>query len=168
MRIAIIGYSGSGKSTLAKALGAQYDCPVLHLDALHFLPGWQERDDQDALALLTPRLQEKSWIIDGNYSTLAYWERMELADRIIFLNFNRFQCLLQAYGRYRRNRGQVRDSIAPGCTEKFDWEFLSWILWNGRRRHTRHRYQQVAQTYPHKFTVCRCRRDVRRLMEEHL
>lgn len=167
MRIAIIGYSGAGKSTLAKALGAQYDCPVLHLDALHFLPGWHERDDQDALALLTPRLQEKSWIIDGNYSTLAYWERMELADRIIFLNFNRFQCLWQAYGRYRRNRGQVRDSIAPGCMEKFDWEFLSWILWSGRRRHTRRRYQQVAQTYPHKFTVCRRRRDVRRLMEEH-
>ena len=38
MRIAIIGYSGAGKSTLAKALGAQYDCPVLHLDALHFSP----------------------------------------------------------------------------------------------------------------------------------
>lgn len=46
MRIAIIGYSGAGKSTLAKALGAQYDCPVLHLDALHFLPGWHERDDR--------------------------------------------------------------------------------------------------------------------------
>ena len=80
MRIAIIGYSGAGKSTLARALGERYACPVLHLDALHFLPGWKERGDGDALSLLLPRLQEKSWVIDGNYGSLAYWERMELAD----------------------------------------------------------------------------------------
>lgn len=75
MRIAIIGYSGAGKSTLARALGERYACPVLHLDALHFLPGWKERGDGDALSLLLPRLQEKSWVIDGNYGSLAYWER---------------------------------------------------------------------------------------------
>ena len=57
MRIAIIGYSGAGKSTLARALGERYACPVLHLDALHFLPGWKERGDGDALSLLLPRLQ---------------------------------------------------------------------------------------------------------------
>ena len=75
MRIAIIGYSGAGKSTLARALGERYACPVLHLDALHFLPGWKERGDGDALSLLLPRLQEKSWVIDGNYGSLAYWEK---------------------------------------------------------------------------------------------
>lgn len=144
MRIAIIGYSGAGKSTLARALGERYACPVLHLDALHFLPGWKERGDGDALSLLLPRLQEKSWVIDGNYGSLAYWERMELADQIIFFNFNRFQCLWQAYDRYRRNRGQVRGSMAPGCMEKFDLEFLLWILWNGRRKRLRNRYRQVA------------------------
>ena len=168
MRIAIIGYSGAGKSTLARALGERYACPVLHLDALHFLPGWKERGDGDALSLLLPRLQEKSWVIDGNYGSLAYWERMELADQIIFFNFNRFQCLWQAYDRYRRNRGQVRGSMAPGCMDKFDLEFLLWILWNGRRKRLRNRYRQVAQAYPHKFTVCRSRRDVRQLMEGRL
>ena len=110
MRIAIIGYSGAGKSTLAKTLGERHYCPVLHLDALHFLPGWQEQDDADALALLLPRLQEESWVIGGNYGSLAYWERMEAADRIIFLNFIRFKCLLQAYGRYRHTGGR---SAAP-------------------------------------------------------
>ena len=142
MRIAIIGYSGAGKSTLARALGERYACPVLHLDALHFLPGWKERGDGGALSLLLPRLQEKSWVIDGNYGSLAYWDR--------------------------RNRGQVRGSMAPGCMEKFDLEFLLWILWNGRRKRLRNRYRQVAQAYPHKFTVCRSRRDVRQLMEDCL
>ena len=93
---------------------------------------------------------------------------LELADQINFFNFNRFQCLWQAYDRYRRNRGQVRGSMAPGCMEKFDLEFLLWILWNGRRKRLRNRYRQVAQAYPHKFTVCRSRRDVRQLMEGRL
>lgn len=45
MKIAVIGYSGSGKSTLAGVLGERYDIPVLHLDRVHFLPDWQERED---------------------------------------------------------------------------------------------------------------------------
>ncbi len=38
-KIAIIGYSGSGKSTLARNLGKIYNCPVLHLDCVYWLPG---------------------------------------------------------------------------------------------------------------------------------
>ena len=40
MRIAVIGYSGAGKSTLARALGARYGVPVLHMDRVHWAPGW--------------------------------------------------------------------------------------------------------------------------------
>ena len=43
MKIAILGTSGSGKSTLAKRLGERYSLPVLHMDTVHFLPGWVER-----------------------------------------------------------------------------------------------------------------------------
>lgn len=42
MKIAILGTSGSGKSTLAKRLGERYGLPVLHMDTVHFLPGWVE------------------------------------------------------------------------------------------------------------------------------
>ena len=44
MKIAIIGYSGCGKSTLARCLGKYYHIPVLFLDRVHWLPGWQEQD----------------------------------------------------------------------------------------------------------------------------
>lgn len=43
MKIEILGTSGSGKSTLAKRLGETYGLPVLHMDTVHFLPGWVER-----------------------------------------------------------------------------------------------------------------------------
>lgn len=69
MRIAIIGYSGSGKSTLAAQLGQSYGVPVLHLDSVHWLPGWVERAREEEKALVRAFLdQNESWVIDGNYS----------------------------------------------------------------------------------------------------
>ena len=81
MRIAIIGYSGSGKSTLAAQLGQAYGVPVLHLDSVHWLPGWVERAREEEKALVRAFLdRNKSWVIDGNYSALYYEERLEKAE----------------------------------------------------------------------------------------
>ena len=71
MRIVIIGYSGSGKSTLAKTLGKHYNIPVLHLDSVHFLSGWVERDRNEFNEIVKKFINEnESWIIDGNYSKI--------------------------------------------------------------------------------------------------
>ena len=48
MKIAIIGYSGAGKSTMARKLSSLLKIPALHLDAVHWLPRWNERDDYEA------------------------------------------------------------------------------------------------------------------------
>lgn len=55
MKIAILGTSGSGKSTLAKRLGERYGLPVLHMDTVHFLPGWVERPfaEEEAMVRVT-------------------------------------------------------------------------------------------------------------------
>ena len=76
---------------------------------------------------------------------------MEQADHIIFLNFSRWSCLYRAWKRYRRYKGRVRESMAAGCSERFDWEFIRWILWDGRQARQVTRYQTVSQTYPDKF-----------------
>lgn len=60
MKIAILGLSGSGKSTLAKQLGSFYHAPVLHLDAVHFLPGWVERVPGEEEQLVTSFLDTHS------------------------------------------------------------------------------------------------------------
>lgn len=94
MKITIIGYSGSGKSTLAQTIGQRKHIPVLHLDQVHWLPGWVERKGIEEERIVTEFLdRNSSWVIDGNYSGICYERRLSEADHIIFMNFNRFQCL---------------------------------------------------------------------------
>lgn len=161
MKIAMIGYSGSGKSTLARFLGKCYQVPVLHLDCIHWLPGWKERDGKEEQVLVEQFMDANdSWVIDGNYTKLSYQRRMNEADRIIFLNFNRFTCLYRAWKRLMRYRGEARESMTEGCTEKLDLEFIWWILYKGRTRKYRKRYQAVRKQYPEKVTVIRSQRQL--------
>lgn len=153
MKIAIIGYSGTGKSTLAQKLGLYYHCEVLHLDSVHFASDWAERTEEEMTADVRRFMEKENWIIDGNYSSILYQQRMEEADRIVILDFNRFCCLWRAYKRYRMYRGKVRPDMAEGCCEKFDWEFIRWILWEGRSEKAQKRYQYVASSYPRKTIV---------------
>jgi adenylate kinase family enzyme len=44
MKLWIVGPPGSGKSILADRLGVLLSCPVVHLDEIYWLPGWQTRD----------------------------------------------------------------------------------------------------------------------------
>ena len=161
MKIAIIGYSGSGKSTLARKLGARYEAPILHLDTVQFLPQWAERPAQEQTQIVSSFLSSHdAWVIDGNYSGLFYERRMQEADQIILLLFGRFTCLRRAYRRYRKYKHTARPDMAQGCDEKLDGEFIRWILWKGRSKRARVRYQGVMQAYPQKCVLIRNQRQL--------
>ena len=109
MKIVIMGYSGSGKSTLARKLGAHYGCEVLHFDSVQFLPGWKIRDEEEKMAITKEFLDtHDSWVIDGNYSKLFLERRVQEADLIILMLFNRFHCLYRVTKRYFKYRNQTR------------------------------------------------------------
>lgn len=154
MRISVIGYSGAGKSTLSKELAQRLDLPLLYLDRVQFTPGWTERDRREALSMVDTFLQENEhWVIDGTYPSFRLEERLTLSDHILFLDFNRFTCLRQALRRYRSFRGQVRESAADGCPEKFDWEFFCWLLRDGRTRQRAAAFRSIAETWPKKTII---------------
>ncbi len=100
MKTAICGYSGSGKSTLARRIGEIEQVPVLYLDTVQFVANWQERNRVEARSIVRAFMKQENWVIDGNYTNFFYQERMEAADRILILAFNRFTCLYRAFKRY--------------------------------------------------------------------
>lgn len=154
MKIAILGYSGSGKSTLAGQLARYYGVPVLYLDTVQFLPGWKERSPEEGRAAVAAFLRDSdAWVIDGNYGKFMKEERLRQADRILILLFPRALCLYRVLKRYFRCRGKTRASMAEGCPEKIDAEFVRWVLYEGRTRKRRAWYREIASLYPEKTQI---------------
>ncbi len=159
MKISILGYSGSGKSTLAKSLGGLYDVPVLHLDYVHFLPNWEERTREEMSAIVQQFLDgNDAWVIDGTYSHNCFERRIQESDLVIFLDFNRVACFFRAWKRYRENKGRTRMDMAEGCIERFNGEFIRWLLRDGRTRKRRAIFQKVADRYAFKTVVIKNQR----------
>ncbi len=160
MKIAVIGYSGSGKSTLAKRLADRIGCEPLYLDTVNFSPNWVERDRESGREIVRKAMAQDDWVIDGNYRSFLFEDRVNDADEIVFMNYPRLVCLHRAIKRYRQFRGKTRDSIANGCIEKLDWEFVKWILYKGRTKERVGWFIQVLQQYPDKTVVIRNDREL--------
>ena len=172
MKIAVIGFSGSGKSTLANRLGELTGAPVLHLDRVQFLPGWELRPEEEKQALVADFLDtHPAWIIDGNYTRLSYERRLREADEIWILLFDRFTRFFRVLRRYRSFRGKSRPDMAEGCPEKLDREFARWVLWDCCTPERAERMKDVVRRYPEKSHLLENRLQVEaclRLFEQGL
>ena len=168
MKISIIGYSASGKSTFAKNIGDILNIPVLHLDKVNFLPNWEERKVEESEKIVLNFIEENNnkFVIDGNYSKFAYDLRMKISDKIIFFDFDRFTCLFQAFQRYNKYKGKVRESMSEGCCEKLDWEFIKWVLFDGRTEERINRYNRVIEQYKDKIIIVKNRQEADDLLEK--
>lgn len=160
MKIAIIVYSGSGKSTLAKKLSEIYNCPLLYLDTIQFEANWKIRDIDEGRLIVGEFLKNDSWIIDGNYREFLQEKRLQDADKIIFMNFPRRICFPQAFKRYLHYKNKTRESMADGCNEKFDLEFIKWLLFEGRKKSIKNHYNEICKCYKDKITIFRNNKDV--------
>ena len=168
MKIAVIGHSGSGKSTLARELGQRYGTEVLYLDSVQFLPGWEIRSEEEKEEIVKAFLDtHDSWIMDGNYAGLLYERRMGEADRIVILLFSRFTCLRRVIRRYFQYQNTTRPSMAEGCKEKPDWEFVGWILHEGRTKARKNRYRNIISRYKGKVIVVKNQRQLTACLKEH-
>lgn len=167
MKICIIGYSGSGKSTMAEKLSARFALPCLHMDKIGYQKNWQIVENEERKRRLKAFLQKNpsSWVIDGNYNAVCFEERLDLADWIVFLNFNRFTCYFRALKRAIVYRDKQRESAPEGCREKFSLSFQRWILFEGRKKKNKQRYQYAKSLYPDKFIELKNRGQVERFLQ---
>ena len=79
---------------------------------------------------------------------------------IILLLFNRISCLHRVTRRYLKYKNATRSDMADGCTEKLDWEFVKWVLRDGRTKTSKQRYQSVRDRYPEKTVVIKNQRQL--------
>lgn len=133
-RVMIVGGSGAGKSTLARALGARTGLPVIHIDHIHWMPGWVERSAAEKALLCHEVHMRDAWIFEGGHS--ASWpERMARADTLIWLDLPVWRRQWRVIRRAIHYRGQTRPDLPEGCAERLGVETLAFhrFIWTSRR-----------------------------------
>ncbi len=133
-RIMIVGQPGAGKSTLARQLGAITGLPVVHIDHIHWMPGWIERSRQEKTDLCLGAEAGTRWIFEGGYS-VTWPNRLARADMLIWLDVPVLFRFWRVIKRTVIWHGQVRPDLPDNCPEGFHretWPFWRYI-WRTRR-----------------------------------
>ena len=162
-RILIIGCPGAGKTTLALALKEKLGLPLVHLDQLWWKGNWENVTREEFDSRLAMALNMDRWIIDGNYSRTIEM-RLQRCDTIIYLDFDRWQCLWGMFQRVICNYGKHRPDMGGNCKERFDWEFVKWI-WNFNDQNRVRNYTWIAQAKHAKAIVLKNRKEVKQFLE---
>ncbi|HUR76739.1 MAG TPA: hypothetical protein VMZ22_02250 [Acidimicrobiales bacterium] len=125
-RVLVLGPGGAGKSVLARELAGITGLSLVHLDREFWGPGWVKPDRDAWLAKIDHLLAGDAWIADGTHlDTLDY--RLARADGVILLDYSRFVALKGVFTRILRRRGRHRPDLAPGCNNRLDRDYASWV-----------------------------------------
>ena len=170
-RIMIIGNNGSGKSYLSKALAAITGLPLVHLDALYWLPDLQRPPDEEWRQKNIELIAAEKWILDGNFAQGGAMElRCAAADLVLYLDVNRLVCLAGAIKRSAKDKrsGKDRPDGPQDFREQFDRRFfgLCKAIWN----HSKGRegsFLALREKYPGTpFFVIKGRRKMHKLLRQ--
>lgn len=125
-KIAIVGAPGTGKTTLSNILSKLYGIEATHIDGIHHLENWVQRDKEERDRIILDVVKRDKWIIDGTYKATLK-PRFEAADLIIWLDYSSLAQIKGVMERYLKNKGKEKPEI-PGCKEKMDKEFFTYVL----------------------------------------
>ena len=168
----MVGSSGSGKTTTAKAIAARLNIPRLELDAVHWLPDWQERSPEE----MRTRAREFAeshprWVIDGNYNGRLGTHIDDLVDTFVWLDLPRWRVMAALLARTVR-RSVTRERLwetnnYERITSLFSWDpYKNLMRWSWINHHkNRDRYGERARAGEHHWIRLRSRGEVRRFLE---
>ncbi len=126
-KVLVIGCPGSGKSTLSFKLSQLTGIPLIVLDKYYWQEDWTPMDEERWKSCCADLISRDRWIMDGTYSSTLKM-RLNKADTVVFLDRGTFTCLIRVLKRIFRLHGKVRPSMADGCPEKFELNFLHYIV----------------------------------------
>lgn len=127
-----MGQPGSGKSSLARALGEVTGLPVIHIDRIHWLPGWVERSKEEKTRLCLEAQAGEQWIFEGGHS-VTWPSRLARADLLLWLDRPVLLRLWRVLKRAVTMLGETRPDMADDCPERLRSlpEFVHYI-WTTR------------------------------------
>lgn len=85
-KVAVFGNAGGGKSTLSKQLAEMTGLPWIPLDLMKYKPGGGEVPHPEFKAAHDHLLQQSQWIVDGFGSIDTVWQRLDVADTLVYLD----------------------------------------------------------------------------------
>nr|WP_216665482.1 AAA family ATPase [Pseudoruegeria sp. HB172150] len=132
----VVGAPGSGKSTLAVTLGQMTGLPVFHMDHIHWLSGWVEREKADKIEMAREIEARDAWIFEGGLAS-TYDSRAARSDLIVWLDLPLGLRLWRVVWRIVRTYGTQRNDLPEGCPEQVSPEFFRYILSSSRRTQAR-------------------------------
>ena len=139
LRVAVVGTSGSGKTTFSRKLAARLGVPQIELDALFWLPDWEEPDLADFRAKVEAAIgDDGGWVVDGNYSRISDLV-LGRANTVVWLDLPLRTCFWRTV---RRTARRSRSGEVLWGTNREQWsrslgrDSLAWwvVTTHGRRR----------------------------------
>ena len=170
-RVAVIGCSCSGKTTFARRLAGAVGSAFIELDAVHWLPNWVERDDDEFREMMAEAVQAEQWVTDGNYRQAQdiIWGR---ATAVIWLNYS-FPLVWRRALTRTLGRSLTRRTLWSGNRESLKKAFFSkdsillWVLQSYHSRKKRYRAVFDAKEYGHmRYIEFNKSRDADRFLKE--
>lgn len=163
-RVMIVGQPGGGKSYLARELGRLTGLPVIHVDLLHWCPGWVERPRGKKIAMALEIERSPQWIFEGSLSA-TFDHRLSRADTLVILDMPLGLRLWRVFWRTLKQHGKTREDLPRECPERFDLEFWTFI-WRTRNTARRRNRALVQQAGPDVAVHhLKSRRDVTRFLQ---
>ena len=165
-RVMIVGQPGSGKTTLARELGKRTALPVIHIDTIHWQPGWIERSKDEKTRLCRKVEARDHWIFEGGHS-VTWDSRIARADVLIWIDRSPLLRFWRVLLRTLTQRDGLRPDLPENCPERLGNlpEFFS-FMWTTRKS-ARSKMKQLAASAPSTCRVVRLRsnRQARQFLE---
>lgn len=172
-RINVVGTSGVGKTTTSKFMAERIGARYVELDAIHWLPHWQECSDEQFSTGLREAIAVECWVADGNYSHRAREILWPVVDVVVWLDYSfavmLIQLTIRSFSRLFR-----KTQMWHGNRES--WRMLfsrDSIIWWGvstfaRRRRQYSKIKDDARWADLNLVRLRTRRQTRRWIEDNL
>lgn len=85
-KVAVFGNAGGGKSTLSQRLADMTGIPWVPLDSIQYNPGGGEMPHAEFKTAHDSLLKQDQWVVDGFGSLDTVWERLAVADTLVYLD----------------------------------------------------------------------------------